>query len=46
MALNNKIILGKEHYDTTKETPISSNIKSIKTIKPKFAPGMRFPCQE
>jgi len=46
MAIGNKIILGKEYFDTSQEEPISDSDRGIKKIRPKFAPGMRFPCQE
>jgi hypothetical protein len=46
MALGNKIVLGKEHRDTSVESMPDNAVKGIRKIRPKFSPGMRFPCQD
>jgi len=46
MALGNKVILGKETADTRQSEPVKENILGVRKVKPKFAPGMRFPCQD
>jgi len=47
MALSNKIILSSETKDFSRdEKEVEKTFKGIRKIKPKFAPGMRFPCQE
>jgi len=46
MALANKALLGKETKDTRQSGPVRETIEGIRKVKPKFAPGMRFPCQD
>jgi hypothetical protein len=45
MALGNKILLTKEFEDTTQEETTVSGVKGVRKVKPKFSPGLRFPCQ-